>query len=84
MSSEFRTPKYSIPKRFEGKTSSVWNEYADIFEKYQPLSLGPGFADYQVTKYFDEVLAEVATNGDNAMSQYARAFVRASIWQFSI
>lgn len=79
MSSEFKTPKYSIPKRFEGKTSSVWNEYADIFEKYQPLSLGPGFADYQVTKDFDNILADVVANADNSMSQYARAAVSTKI-----
>lgn len=67
---------FAIPKRFEGKTKSVWNEYAQLHAEYKPLSLGHGFSDYVVTKYFNDVLAEVAANADNSMTQYARAFVR--------
>lgn len=67
---------FPVPKRFEGKTKSVWNEYAKLIEDYKPLSLGHGYADYVVTKYFNDVLSEVAANADNSMTQYARAFVR--------
>lgn len=67
---------FGIPKRFEGKSKSVWNEYAQLSTDYNPLSLGHGYADYVVTKYFNDVLSEVAANADNSMTQYARAFVR--------
>lgn len=66
---------FPIPKRFDGKTSSVWNDYAQLYNEYKPISLGHGYADYVVTKYFNDVLAEVAANADNSMTQYTRAFV---------
>lgn len=68
--------EFPVPKRFRGKTESVWNEYAKIRMEYQVINLGSGFADYSVTKEFNAVLGDVVAIGDNSLNQYARTFVR--------
>lgn len=70
---------FPMPKRVQGKTKNVWAEYAQLDKDFKPLNLGQGFPDYLVTKEFNDVLAEVAANADNSLTQYARAFVSGTV-----
>lgn len=70
-------PSFSIPKRIADERKDVWTEYNQIYHDYNPVHLGLGFADYVVTNYFNEVLAEVVINAGSSLTQYARSKVRA-------
>lgn len=66
---------FPLPTRVVSRTKNVWAEYAQLDRDHRPLNLGQGSPDYLVTRDFNNVLAEVAANADNEMTQYARAFV---------
>ncbi|XP_031632689.1 kynurenine--oxoglutarate transaminase 3-like [Contarinia nasturtii] len=74
MSNQSIADKFQLPKRWQGSTQSVWNEYTQLFLKYQPLSLAHGFTDSPVPKYITQQLAIATQNADHMLNQYARDF----------
>ncbi|XP_031632679.1 kynurenine--oxoglutarate transaminase 3-like [Contarinia nasturtii] len=74
MSSQSIDAKFQLPKRYQGQTPSVWNEYIQLFLKYQPLNLGQGFTDYPVPQYITDALAATANSPNCLLNQYTRGF----------
>ncbi|XP_055310075.1 kynurenine aminotransferase-like [Sitodiplosis mosellana] len=64
--------KFRLPKRYQGSTQSVWNEYTQLFIEYQPLSLAHGFTDSPVPKYITDTLAATAKSSNHLLNQYTR------------
>lgn len=75
MTSPTTSTSFATPKRVQQTTKNVWAEYAQLDLDLKPLNLAHGFADYLVTRDFNDVLAAVAANADNSMTQYARTTV---------
>lgn len=74
MSSQAIQEKFTLPKRYQGSTTSVWNEYVQLFMKYQPINLGQGFTDYPVPQYITDALAATANSPNCLLNQYTRGF----------
>lgn len=70
MSSSAR-PTFKIPKRLSQQKENPWAEYAQLGQKYKPLDLGMGYADYVVRHKFNEIIAKTISNADNTLCQYA-------------
>lgn len=75
MSSPIASAGFAIPKRIQQIANCVWTEYAQLDHDHKPLNLAHGYADYLVTREFNDILAEVAANADNSITQYARTSV---------
>lgn len=75
MPSPVTSAGFAIPKRIQLTANCVWTEYSQLNHDHKPLNLAHGYADYLVTRDFNNILAEVAANADNSMTQYARGFV---------
>jgi len=66
--------KFQLPKRLQGSTPSVWNEYIKLAMEYQPLNLGQGFTDYPVPQYITDALSAATKNANPLLNQYTRGF----------
>lgn len=69
-----RMDKFDLPKRLQGSSPSVWNEYITLALKYQPLNLGQGFPDFACPEYVSDALAAAATDKNPLLNQYTRGF----------
>lgn len=74
MSSKTDMDKFVLPKRYQGSTESVWNEYIKLAQEYKPLNLGQGFPDYHAPEYVTKALASAASDTNPLMQQYTRGF----------
>lgn len=74
MSSNPDMEKFTLPKRYQGATESVWNEYIKLAQDYKPLNLGQGFPDYHAPEYVTKALASAASDTNPLMQQYTRGF----------
>lgn len=74
MSSSTDMDKFTLPKRYQGSTESVWNEYIKLAQEYKPLNLGQGFPDYHAPEYVTKALASAASDTNPLMQQYTRGF----------
>lgn len=74
MSSNPDMDKFTLPKRYQGSTESVWNEYIKLAQEYKPLNLGQGFPDYHAPEYVTKALASAASDTNPLMQQYTRGF----------
>ncbi|XP_055310048.1 kynurenine aminotransferase-like [Sitodiplosis mosellana] len=74
MSSQSIDEKFELPKRYQGQAPSVWNEYIQLFMKYQPMNLGQGFTDYPVPQYITDALTATANSPNCLLNQYTRGF----------
>lgn len=74
MSSNPDMEKFTLPKRYQGATESVWNEYIKLAQEYKPLNLGQGFPDYHAPEYVTKALASAASDTNPLMQQYTRGF----------
>lgn len=74
MSSSTDMEKFTLPKRYQGSTESVWNEYIKLAQEYKPLNLGQGFPDYHAPEYVTKALASAASDTNPLMQQYTRGF----------
>lgn len=72
--STMNAEKFKLPARYEGITTSVWNEYAKMCAEYKPVNLGQGFTDYPVPKYITNILTQVAADDNFLLHQYTRGF----------
>ncbi|XP_055905159.1 kynurenine aminotransferase [Eupeodes corollae] len=69
-----RMDRFALPKRFQGSTTSVWNEYVPLALKYKPLNLGQGFPDFAAPEYVTDALSKIAASENPLMNQYTRGF----------
>lgn len=67
--------KFDLPKRLQGSTPSVWNEYIALAMQYKPLNLGQGFPDDAAPSYVTNALAEIAKDTNPLLQQYTRGNV---------
>lgn len=74
MASNSIEQKFQLPKRLQGSTPSVWNEYIKLAMEYQPLNLGQGFTDYPVPQYITDALVAATKNANPLLNQYTRGF----------
>ncbi|XP_037956045.1 kynurenine--oxoglutarate transaminase 3 isoform X2 [Teleopsis dalmanni] len=66
--------KFGLPKRLQGSTPSVWNEYIALAMQYKPLNLGQGFPDEAPPSYVMDALADIAKSENPMMQQYTRGY----------
>lgn len=66
--------KFNLPERFKGSEKSVWVEYIQLAQEYQPLNLGQGFPDFAAPEHVTKALAEATTGENVLMNQYTRGF----------
>ncbi|XP_068152184.1 LOW QUALITY PROTEIN: kynurenine aminotransferase [Drosophila tropicalis] len=66
--------KFDLPKRLQGSTPSVWNEYIALAMQYKPLNLGQGFPDDAAPSYVTESLADIAHDENPLLHQYTRGY----------
>lgn len=71
------------PKRIGKQMENPWAAYAQLHKEYKPLSLGMGYADYVASQDFNDILAKVVANSDNALTQYTQSFVSKLFYQFN-
>ncbi|XP_017961760.1 kynurenine--oxoglutarate transaminase 3 isoform X1 [Drosophila navojoa] len=64
--------KFDLPKRLQGSTPSVWNEYIALAMQYKPLNLGQGFPDDAAPDYVTNSLADIAKDENPLLHQYTR------------
>ncbi|XP_060645763.1 kynurenine aminotransferase isoform X1 [Drosophila nasuta] len=64
--------KFDLPKRLQGSTPSVWNEYIALAMQYKPLNLGQGFPDDAAPDYVTNALADIAKDPNPLLHQYTR------------
>ncbi|XP_055310122.1 kynurenine aminotransferase-like [Sitodiplosis mosellana] len=72
MTSQSIENKFKLPKRYQGSTQTVWNEYTQLFFEHQPLSLAHGFYDDPVPKHITDILAATAQNTDYTLHHETR------------
>lgn len=75
--------KFDLPKRLQGSTPSVWNEYIALAMQYKPLNLGQGFPDDAAPDYVTNSLADIAKDENPLLHQYTRGNVSAFISSLS-
>ncbi|XP_001359645.3 kynurenine--oxoglutarate transaminase 3 [Drosophila pseudoobscura] len=66
--------KFDLPKRLQGSTPSVWNEYIALAMQYKPLNLGQGFPDDAAPEYVTHSLADIAQDENPLLHQYTRGY----------
>ncbi|KAH8242808.1 hypothetical protein KR032_002311 [Drosophila birchii] len=66
--------KFDLPKRLQGSTPSVWNEYIALAMQYKPLNLGQGFPDDAAPEYVTHSLADIAKDENPLLHQYTRGY----------
>jgi len=66
--------KFDLPKRLQGSTPSVWNEYIALAMQYKPLNLGQGFPDDAAPEYVTHSLADIAKEQNPLLHQYTRGY----------
>ncbi|XP_034661672.1 kynurenine--oxoglutarate transaminase 3 [Drosophila subobscura] len=66
--------KFDLPKRLQGSTPSVWNEYIALAMQYKPLNLGQGFPDDAAPEYVTNSLADIAHDANPLLHQYTRGY----------
>lgn len=66
--------KFQLPKRYQGSSPSVWNEYIKLAATYKPLNLGQGFTDYPVPTHVTDTLSKIPSGDNCLLNQYTRGF----------
>ncbi|XP_075226350.1 kynurenine aminotransferase isoform X2 [Lycorma delicatula] len=71
---EMSKDKFSLPQRYCGFGSSVWNEFIKLAVEHKPLNLGQGFPDFAAPEYVTKALADIALSDNALLHQYTRGF----------
>ncbi|XP_017105033.2 kynurenine aminotransferase [Drosophila bipectinata] len=66
--------KFDLPKRLQGSTPSVWNEYIALAMQYKPLNLGQGFPDDAAPEYVTQSLVDIGKDENPLLHQYTRGY----------